>query len=322
MLHIRDELGTASRARSAMRQTSIARPVSLCGIGVHTNAPARLTLNPAPANTGIVFQRAGSVRPYPARWTNVFDTTLRTALGDANGIAIGTIEHLLAACAGLGIDNLRAEIDAAELPAFDGSAAAFVDALIDAGMVELPRARRTLRVLNPIRVQHGAAFAEFLPAEEGLTLDVAIDFTDPVIGYQRKILAIDPGTFRREFARARSFGFLRDLAALQARGLALGASLDNTIALLDDAVLNPEGLRFPDECVRHKMLDALGDLALAGAPITGLFRSYRGGHALNVAAVRALMSDVSAFDFQPALGALDPGVTYSPRASEKAALFP
>jgi UDP-3-O-[3-hydroxymyristoyl] N-acetylglucosamine deacetylase len=223
---------------------------------------------------------------------------LRTALRDVDGSVLGTIEHLLAACAGLGLDNLRIWIEGPELPAFDGSAAAFVAAIDEVGVVALPHSRAALKVLKPVRVQHGRSFAEFLPAQEGLTLDIDIDFPDAVIGRQRKILAIDPGTFRRELSRARSFGFLRDLAHLQARGLALGASLDNTVALLDDAVLNPEGLRFPDECVRHKMLDALGDLALAAAPIVGVFRSYRGGHALNMAAVRALMSDASAFTLE------------------------
>jgi UDP-3-O-[3-hydroxymyristoyl] N-acetylglucosamine deacetylase len=321
MLHIPDELATASRARRQMRQTTLVRSVSLRGVGVHTNARTCLTLNPAPANTGIIFQRADHSQALRALWTNVVDTTLRTALGDTRGIAVGTIEHLLAACAGLGIDNLKVEIDAAELPAYDGSAVDFAEALIDAGVIELPHVRRMVCVLKPVRVQHGAAFAEFIPTGDGLTLDVAIDFADPVIGYQRKVLQIDPGTFRRELARARSFGFVRDLAPLQQRGLALGASLDNTVALLEDAVLNPEGLRFPDECVRHKMLDALGDIVLAGTPISGLFRSYRGGHALNVAAVRALMSDPAAFELEPASDGVNRGVTYWPRASEKAALF-
>jgi UDP-3-O-[3-hydroxymyristoyl] N-acetylglucosamine deacetylase len=229
---------------------------------------------------------------------NVVDTTLRTALGDANGIAVSTIEHLLAACAGLGVDNLRVCVDGPELPAFDGSAAAFVAGIEDAGLLELPELCARLKVLKRVRIQQGPAFAEFLPAQQGLTLDVELDFPDAVIGRQRKIFTLDSGTFQRELARARSFGFLRDLATLQARGLALGASLENTVALLDDAVLNPEGLRFPDEYVRHKMLDALGDLALAGAPITGVFRSYRAGHALNVAALRALLSDPSSFHLE------------------------
>jgi UDP-3-O-[3-hydroxymyristoyl] N-acetylglucosamine deacetylase len=276
-------------------ESTIKRSVALSGVGVHSNARAQMKLHPAPASTRIVFERYGAPRPVAAALSNVVDTTLRTALGDGAGASVGTVEHLLSACAGLRLDNLRVEIQGPELPAFDGSAAAFADAIDEAGLVELPSSRRTLRVLKHVRVQHGHSFAEFVPAERGLTLDIEIDFADLVIGRQRKILTLDPGTFRRELARARSFGFLRDLAPLQARGLALGASLENTVALLEDAVLNPDGLRFPDECVRHKMLDALGDLTLAGAPITGLFRSYRGGHALNIAALRALMSDPSAF---------------------------
>jgi UDP-3-O-[3-hydroxymyristoyl] N-acetylglucosamine deacetylase len=279
------------------RQSTVKRSVALRGIGIHSNAPAQITLQPARANTGVVFGCCHAARPLAASWTKVVDTTLRTALGQ-DGATVSTVEHLLSACAGLGIDNLRVEIEGPELPVFDGSAGAFVEAFDEAGMVELPQFRAALKVLTPVRVQHHGCFAEFLPAEQGLTLDIEIDFAAPVIARQRKILTLDPGTFRRELSRARSFGFLRDLSSLQAQGLALGASLDNTVALLDDAVLNPEGLRFSDECVRHKMLDALGDLALAGAPITGIFRSYRGGHALNVAAVRALMSDPSAFGLE------------------------
>jgi UDP-3-O-[3-hydroxymyristoyl] N-acetylglucosamine deacetylase len=279
------------------RQRTLKRPVALRGIGVHSNAPAQMTLRPARANTGIVFEFCRAAPPLAATWTNVVDTNLRTALGQ-DGATVSTVEHLLSACAGLGVDNLRVQIEGPELPAFDGSAGAFVDAFDEAEIVQVPQARPNLRVLAPFRVQHNGSFAEFLPAQQGLTLDIEIDFAAPVIGRQRKILTLDPGTFRRELARARSFGFLRDLSSLQVQGLALGASIDNTVALLDDAVLNPEGVRFPDECVRHKMLDALGDLALAGAPITGIFRSYRGGHALNVAAIRALMSDPSAFSLE------------------------
>ena len=303
MFQVLNELGSpASAVIGVARQRTLMRPVELSGVGVHSNAPARLTLDPAAANTGLVFAIGASRQPLAALWSNVVDTTLRTALGDGTGVAISTVEHLLAACAGLGVDNLRMSIDGPELPALDGSAAGFVTAIDKAGLVELPYpSGATIKVLKPIRVQHGLSFAEFLPAEEGLTLDVAIDFPEAIIGDQRKILTIDPGTFRRELARARSFGFVRDLEPLQARGLALGASLANTVALLEDAVLNPEGLRFPDECVRHKMLDALGDLTLAGVPIVGTFRSYRGGHSLNVAALRALLSDPGAFRFERSL---------------------
>jgi UDP-3-O-[3-hydroxymyristoyl] N-acetylglucosamine deacetylase len=296
----------AARTRGSTRQTTLRRAVALRGVGVHGNAPARLELHPAPADTGIVFEHTGSTLRLAAVLGNVVDTTLRTALGDTTGIAISTVEHFLSACAGLGIDNLRVAIDGPELPAFDGSAAAFIEAADEAGIAELPQWRAVLKVLKPVRVDDGGSYAEFLPADQGLTLDIEIDFAEPVIGRQRKILALDPGTFRRELSRARSFGFLRDLALLQARGLALGACLENTVALLDDAVLNSAGLRFPDEYVRHKMLDALGDLALAGAPIVGLFRSYRGGHALNVAALRALMSRPSAFRLESMAPAKSP----------------
>jgi UDP-3-O-[3-hydroxymyristoyl] N-acetylglucosamine deacetylase len=323
MLHVLNELGSPfSRVRASELQATLTRPVALSGVGVHTNAPARLTLRPARANAGIVFEPCGAARRFAALWTNVIDTTLRTALGHGESARVSTVEHLLSACAGLGIDNLRIQIEGSELPAFDGSAANFVDAFDEAGIVELPQPRAALKVLTPVRVQHKGSFAEFLPAEQGLTLDIEIDFVAPVIGRQRKVLTLNSGTFRRELSRARSFGFLRDLASLHANGLALGASLDNTLALLDDAVLNAEGLRFPDECVRHKMLDALGDLALAGAPITGTFRSYRGGHALNLAALRALMSTPSAFRLEKAAQTGSPGVTFRPRAAEKRAPFP
>jgi UDP-3-O-[3-hydroxymyristoyl] N-acetylglucosamine deacetylase len=298
MFQVLNEPGSAARPVAPARQRTLKRAVALSGIGVHTNAPARLTLHPADANTGVMFAVRGRSQQLAAHWTNVADTTLCTALGDASGINVHTVEHLLAACAGLGLDNVRVVIDGPELPAFDGSAAAFLAAIEDAGLLELPQLCGRLKVLKRVRIQQGPAFAEFLPAQQGLTLDVELDFPDAVIGRQRKIFALDSGTFQRELARARSFGFLRDLAPLQARGLALGASLENTVALLDDAVVNPEGLRFPDEYVRHKMLDALGDLALAGAPITGVFRSYKAGHALNVAALRALLSDPSFFHLE------------------------
>jgi UDP-3-O-[3-hydroxymyristoyl] N-acetylglucosamine deacetylase len=322
MFHVLKELGSPlSRVRASERQTTLTRPVALSGVGVHTNAPARLTLRPARANAGIVFEPCGAARRFAGLWTNVIDTTLRTALGDGESATVSTVEHLLSACAGLGIDNLRIQIEGSELPAFDGSAAIFVNAFDEAGIVELPQPRAVLKVLTPVRVQHNESFAEFLPAEQGLTLDIEIDFVAP-IGRQRKVLTLNSGTFRRELSRARSFGFLRDLAPLHAKGLALGASLDNTLALLDDAVLNAEGMRFPDECVRHKMLDALGDLALAGAPITGIFRSYRGGHGLNLAALRVLMSTPCACRLEKAAQTGSPSVTFPPHAAEKRAPFP
>jgi UDP-3-O-[3-hydroxymyristoyl] N-acetylglucosamine deacetylase len=190
-------------------ESTIKRSVALSGVGVHSNARAQIKLHPAPASTGIVFECSGAPRPVAAALSNVVDSTLRTALGDGAGANVGTVEHLLSACAGLRLDNLRVEIQGPELPAFDGSAAAFADAIDEAGLVELPSSRRTLRVLKHVCVRHGHAFAEFVPAERGLTLDIEIDFADLVIGRQRKILTLDPGTFRRELARARSFVTLR-----------------------------------------------------------------------------------------------------------------
>jgi UDP-3-O-[3-hydroxymyristoyl] N-acetylglucosamine deacetylase len=301
MSEIWRELGSPSAGASARaRQTTLREAISLGGTGVHSNAPARLTLNPAAADNGLTFEFLGSRgRRLAADWTNVSDTELRTGLGAPGAGSIATVEHLLAACGGLGLDNLNVAIEGPEVPAFDGSAAVFASAIDRVGLLHLGRRRRTLRVLRPVRVGQGSSYAELSPAVDGLTIDVELDFSAPVIGRQRKVLRLDPGTFRRELARARSFGFLSDLAPLQARGLALGASMENTIALLGDAVLNPEGLRFPDEFVRHKMLDVVGDLALAGAPIIGQFRSYRGGHALNIAALRALFADPSSYAVEP-----------------------
>jgi UDP-3-O-[3-hydroxymyristoyl] N-acetylglucosamine deacetylase len=266
-------------------QTTLARPVALSGRGAHGDKAARVALVPASANSGIVFNVAGS--DIAANWRNVDATQLRTRLAD-EGACVSTVEHLLAALSGLGVDNALIEVDGDEIPAMDGSADAFVAAIDEAGLVALAAPRAALRVVAPVRVVDGAGWAELTPAERGLHLDVEIAF-EGRIGRQRLALELTPGTFRKELAGARSFGFLRDAERLWRAGLALGASLENTIVLDDDVVLNPHGLRFPDEFVRHKMLDVVGDLALAGAPLIGGFRSYRGGHALNIALMRAAM---------------------------------
>lgn len=208
-----------------------------------------------------------------------------TRLADG-GASASTVEHLMAALAALRIDNALILLDADEAPAMDGSARDFVAAIDEAGVVPLAAARRALRVVKPVRVSDGASWAELRPAPSGLHLDVEISFPGP-IGRQRLALDLTPESFRRELADARSFGFLRDAERLWREGLALGADLDNTLVFDERVALNPEGLRFADECVRHKMLDVVGDLALAGAPIIGAFRSYRGGHALNVALIES-----------------------------------
>lgn len=278
-------LASSSFASSSRRrQTTLRRAVTLAGSGAHGGKPARVTIAPAPAGAGILFLPAGAEIGVEAHWSRVDETFLRTRLS-VGGAAVSTVEHLLAALAGLGVDNAHVSVDGDEVPAMDGSAARFVTAIDEAGVVALPAPRRALRVVKPVRVADGAAWAAFAPAERGLHLDVEIAF-GAGIGRQRLALDLTPQTFRHELAQARTFGFLRDAERLWREGLALGASLDNTVVLDGDRVLNPAGLRFADEFVRHKMLDVVGDLALAGAPIIGAFRSWRGGHGLNLALLR------------------------------------
>jgi UDP-3-O-[3-hydroxymyristoyl] N-acetylglucosamine deacetylase len=263
-------------------QTTLARPIALAGRGAHTDRPSRIALLPGPAQSGVVFAAGGA--EICANWRNVNATQLRTRVAGAEGASVSTVEHLLAAFSGLGVDNALIVVDGDEIPAMDGSAEAFAAAIDEAGIVPLPESRAYLRVVAPVRVADGASWAELTPARGGLHLDVEIAFEQP-IGRERLALTLTPQSFRQELARARSFGFLRDAERLWRAGLALGATLENTIVLDGDNVLNPHGLRFADEYVRHKMLDVVGDLALAGAPILGAFRSYRGGHALNLALI-------------------------------------
>jgi len=278
-------------SRRMAPQTSLARAVALRGRGAHTGRDVRMILSPAGAGAGVVFALpgAGGGRLVEARWSRVDATQLRTRI-ESGGAAVDTVEHLMAALSGLGVDNALVELDGPEVPAMDGSALSFVVAVEDAGVVPLSAPRRVLKVLEPVRVADGAAWAELRPASAGLHLDVEIAFPGRLVGRQRLALEVTRETFRRELAPARSFGFLRDAERLWREGLALGASLDNTVALDGDRVLNPQGLRFADEFVRHKALDVVGDLALAGAPIIGAFRSYRGGHGLNLALVEKLMT--------------------------------
>lgn len=275
----------AAAVPTPFRQQTLARPVTLCGRGVHGDRPAKITLHPAPSDTGVLFSVDGV--ELAADWRRVDATQLRTRLS-REGASVSTVEHLLAALTGLGVDNVFVTVEGDEVPAMDGSADAFVAAIDEAGVVALAAPRARLHVTAPVRVSHGAGWAELTPVVNGLSLDVEIAFEEP-IGRQRRLLGVTPTSFRRELARARSFGFLRDAERLWRAGLALGASLDNTLVLDGKLALNPHGLRFSDECVRHKMLDVLGDLALAGAPIVGAFRSFRGGHALNLALLEAAM---------------------------------
>ena len=282
--------------RSSGTQNTLRRSATVSGIGVHSGRPASLTIHPAEAGSGICFQRVSGDDghdPVRAHYTNVSATDFCTVVG-VNGSSVATIEHLMATLSALDVDNATIEIDGPEVPVMDGSAGAFLEALDEAGIAALDAPRSFIKVLHPVSVRIGEAIAEFRPYD-GMRIEVEIDFDNPLVGRQQFAADIDGAVFRREIARARTFGFLADVEQLWERGLALGASLDNAVVIGADRIVNPEGLRFIDECVRHKALDAVGDLALAGAPIRGLYRSYRGGHKLNVMALAALLADQSAW---------------------------
>jgi UDP-3-O-[3-hydroxymyristoyl] N-acetylglucosamine deacetylase len=280
-------------------QTTLREHVSIDGIGVHSGLPATLTLHPADANTGIVFVRADSNGGYDreirADVRAVMATEFATVLGDSAGPLVSTAEHVLAAIRGLGIDNVVVELDGPEAPILDGSAAPFVEAIDQAGIVSQSAPRRFIQVLKPVRVVKDDAVGELRPWARGFRVEAEIAFDHPLIGRQTLDIDIAPATFRRDIARARTFGFLRDVERLWSAGYALGASFDNTLVITDDRILNPENLRCPDEFVRHKILDAVGDMALAGAPLLGAYRTVRGGHRLNYAVLSALMADTSAW---------------------------
>ena len=283
----------------AGRQTTLRDRIAVSGIGIHSGRPVTLTLHPADAGTGVVFIRCGlNGKPeleIRANARSVTATELATVLGDASGPGVSTIEHIMAALCGLGVDNCVIELDGPEAPIMDGSAAPFVDAIDQVGVAFLTAPRRYTKVLKPVRVAIGDSYGELRPYSRGFRVEVEIDFVHPLIGKQALSIEVGPRTFRREVARARTFGFLKDVPHLWSAGYALGASLENTLVVADDRVLNPEGLRFPDEFVRHKALDAIGDLALAGAPILGAYRSVRGSHKLNHAVLSALITDPTAW---------------------------
>jgi UDP-3-O-[3-hydroxymyristoyl] N-acetylglucosamine deacetylase len=225
----------------------------------------------------------------------VTDTELATVLGDASGPLVSTAEHVLAALSGLGVDNAVLEIDGPEAPIMDGSAAPFVAAIDGVGLATLAQPRRYIKVLKPVRVAMGDAFGEIAPNPRGFRIEAEVEFDHALIGRQSLAVDIKADTFRREIARARTFGFMRDVTTLWNSGYALGASLENTLVVSENRILNPEGLRFPDEFVRHKILDAVGDLALGGAPLLATYRSVRGGHKLNHAVLCALMAAAGAW---------------------------
>ena len=281
------------------KQTTLRDQVAVSGIGVHSGSPVTLTLHPADDDTGIVFQRVAAdgttEREIRADVRAVTATEFATVLGDSSGPLCSTAEHLLAALRGLGVDNVVVEIDGPEVPIMDGSAAPFVDAIDQAGLTARALPRRYIEVIKPVRVSKDGALGELRPYQHGFRVEAEIEFNHPLIGRQALALDIEADTFRRELARARTFGFMKDVAKLWSAGYALGASFENTLVITEDRVLNPEGLRYADEFVRHKMLDAIGDLALAGQPLLAAYRTVRGGHKLNHAVLSALMADRSAW---------------------------
>ena len=272
-----------------MKQRTIAEKVSCTGVGLHSGAPVHLTLQPARAGTGIVFVRTDLPSPVeiPARPQYVTDTRMATTLGSGDA-TVGTTEHLLAALYGLGIDNVRIELDGPEVPVMDGSAVSFVFLVRVAGVFEQRAARRTLRLRRAVEVRDGDRWARIEPGR-GLRLSYEIDFEHQAIGRQAiEGLVVTPESFESELCRARTFGFLKQVEALWRSGLGKGGSLDNAVLLDDGGVMNREGLRWPDEFVRHKALDLIGDLSILGVAVEGHVRVHKGGHALH----QALVSEV------------------------------
>lgn len=283
-----------------IRQRTIKQLMQTTGVGLHSGKKVTMTLRPAPVDTGIIYRRVDLHPPvdFPVNARSVNDTVLSTNMINAGGVRVSTVEHLNAALSGLGIDNIFVELDAAEVPVMDGSAWPFVYLLLGAGIAELDEPKKFLRLKNVVRIAEGDKWAELAPFH-GFSLDFTIDFDHPAIaaGPQRYHLDFSAESFVHQISRARTFGFVRDIDYLQANQLSLGGSLDCAIVLDDYRVLNPEGLRFPDEFVRHKMLDAIGDLFVCGHNIIGAFSAYKSGHALNNKLLRAVLADQSAWEY-------------------------
>jgi UDP-3-O-[3-hydroxymyristoyl] N-acetylglucosamine deacetylase len=277
-----------------LNQRTLKAPVSCQGVGLHSGTRVEMTLRPAPADSGVVFVRTdlSPAVDIPARSENVVDTSFATTLG-RDGVRVGTVEHLLAALSGLGIDNVRVELTGPEVPIMDGSAAPFVYLIRTAGIDLQRKFKRFLVVRKTLEVSEGGKRAQISPAAQ-FGISCTIDFDHPLISDQKLEVQMSDRVFYREISRARTFGFLRDVETMKRMGLALGGSLENAIVVDDFNILNPEGLRYADEFVRHKILDIIGDLALCGMPVIGHFSSVKSGHALNQRLLRRLVSEPGA----------------------------
>jgi len=281
------------------RQHTLKSSISCTGVGLHSGTKTTMVLHPAEAGSGVRFRRvdaAGKGAVIAARWSNVTDTRLNTCISNEDGISVKTIEHLMSALAGMGVDNALIDIDGEEVPVMDGSAAPFVFLIECAGLVEQSAPRQVIKVLKRVIVTDGDKIATLAPSED-FTLAVDIEFAAAAIGRQQVSLTVDAAAFKAEISRARTFGFEQEVEAMRAAGLGRGGSLDNAVVIAGDGkgVLNKEGLRYDNEFVRHKLLDALGDLSLAGAPLEASFRGTRTGHALNNMLLRALFADSTAW---------------------------
>jgi len=283
-----------------IKQRTLKSAVKATGVGLHSGNKVTIVLRPAAANSGILFRRV-DLHPavdIAARPDWVRDTMLCTCLINDEGQRISTVEHLLAAIAGMGIDNLVIEVDAPEIPIMDGSAAPFVFLLQSAGIEELNAPKRFMRITKPIRFEDGDKWAELRPYDQGFKIDFRIDFEHPAMEGRNQQVQTEFSSqwFMKEISRARTFGFMRDIEYLQARNLALGGSLENAIVLDEYRILNEDGLRYEDEFVKHKVLDAIGDLYLGGHAILGELRAFKSGHALNNGLLRAVLADESAWE--------------------------
>ncbi|WP_337996118.1 UDP-3-O-acyl-N-acetylglucosamine deacetylase [Oleispirillum naphthae] len=297
----------AATAREVtFKQKTLKSAIGCSGVGLHSGKKISMTLKPAPIGNGIVFHRTdaapGRNPDIPARYDAVVDTRLCTCVGNDAGLSVGTIEHLMSALAGMGIDNLIIDIDGPEVPVMDGSAAPFVFLIECAGTAEQAAPRRAIKVLEAVSVTDGGILARLDPAESDFSVSFEIAFSNPLIGRQTLDITFPvadaaAGPYRAEVSSARTFGFLEDVERLNKMGLALGGSLDNAVVISGNKVLNEEGLRFDDECVRHKALDAVGDLYLAGAPIIGRFSGSKSGHAHSNQLLRALFANPAAWAF-------------------------
>ncbi|SNX69354.1 UDP-3-O-[3-hydroxymyristoyl] N-acetylglucosamine deacetylase [Cereibacter ovatus] len=281
-------------------QCTLKSAVKFTGVGLHSGAPVHMVVKPASADYGIWFRRVDVTSGdalIPARWDAVVPSRLCTLVANPSGVTVSTIEHVMAALAGCGIHNALIEIDGPEVPILDGSSVPFVDAFLARGLREQAEPVRAIRILQPIEVRDGEAVARLEPAE-GFEIDFAIDFAEAAIGRQAKVLNMANGAFVRELCDSRTFCRQQDVDAMRANGLALGGTFENAVVFEGDRILSPGGLRHADEPVRHKMLDALGDLALAGGPIIGRYTGIRAGHALTNRLLRALFARRDAFRLQ------------------------